>query len=146
VRVNREAYVAYLEGRHFSNKRTTESLTRARELFQKSIDIDPSYAPSCAGLVSCYELIGRAYEMKGMHSQARNVFQKFLAAAPDDPAVLALVGSRVRRVRRPRGGIADHFPSESAVGSRLCAAHLCGVGLHGASRPEPRLRVASSSL
>jgi tetratricopeptide (TPR) repeat protein len=58
--VNREAYLAYLEGRHFWNMRTTESLYRARALFQKSIDIDPSYAPSYAGLSYCFALLGSA--------------------------------------------------------------------------------------
>jgi TolB-like protein/Tfp pilus assembly protein PilF len=58
--VNREAYLAYLQGRYFWNKRTTQSLMRARELFQQSIDIDPSYAPSYAGLSYCYELLGSA--------------------------------------------------------------------------------------
>src|SRR5207302_336315 len=46
---------------------------------------DPSYA---IALVN----IGRAYEMKGMHPQARDAFEKVLAVAPDDPAVLALIG------------------------------------------------------
>jgi TolB-like protein/Flp pilus assembly protein TadD len=58
--VNRQAYLAYLEGRYFWNKRTTESLNRALALFQKSIAIDPSYAPSYAGLASCYALLGSA--------------------------------------------------------------------------------------
>jgi TolB-like protein/Flp pilus assembly protein TadD len=58
--VNREAYLAYLEGRYFWNKRTTESLTRALALFEKSVAIDPSYAPSYAGLADCYELLGSA--------------------------------------------------------------------------------------
>lgn len=58
--VNRQAYIAYLEGRYFWNKRTTESLTRALALFQQSIAIDPSYAPSYAGLADCYELLGSA--------------------------------------------------------------------------------------
>ena len=58
--VNRQAYLAYLEGRYFWNKRTTESLTRALALFQQSIAIDPSYAPSYAGLADCYELLGSA--------------------------------------------------------------------------------------
>jgi len=58
--VNRDAYLAYLEGRYFWNKRTTESLTRALALFQKSAAIDPSYAPSYAGLADCYELLGSA--------------------------------------------------------------------------------------
>lgn len=58
--VNRQAYLAYLEGRYFWNKRTSESLNRALALFQQSIAIDPSYAPSYAGLADCYELLGSA--------------------------------------------------------------------------------------
>jgi len=58
--VNREAYLAYLKGRYFWNKRTTGSLTRALALFQESVAIDPSYAPSYAGLAYCYELLGSA--------------------------------------------------------------------------------------
>ena len=58
--VNREAYLAYLEGRYFWNKRTAVSLTRALALFEKSVAIDPSYAPSYAGLAYCYELLGSA--------------------------------------------------------------------------------------
>jgi TolB-like protein/Tfp pilus assembly protein PilF len=58
--VNREAYLAYLEGRYFWNKRTAESLTRALDLFQQSVAIDPTYAPSYAGLADCYELLGSA--------------------------------------------------------------------------------------
>jgi TolB-like protein/Tfp pilus assembly protein PilF len=58
--VNREAYLAYLEGRYFWNKRTSESLSQALKLFQKSIAIDPTYAPPYAGLADCYELLGSA--------------------------------------------------------------------------------------
>jgi TolB-like protein/Tfp pilus assembly protein PilF len=58
--VNREAYLAYLEGRYFWNKRTSESLTRALALFQESIAADPTYAPPYAGLADCYELLGSA--------------------------------------------------------------------------------------
>jgi TolB-like protein/Flp pilus assembly protein TadD len=58
--VNREAYLAYLEGRYFWNKRTEEGFTRAITLFQRSIEIDPTYAPPYAGLADCYELLGSA--------------------------------------------------------------------------------------
>ena len=58
--VNREAYLAYLQGRYFWNKRTTQTLKRARDLFQQSIDFDPTYAPSYAGLAYCYALLGSA--------------------------------------------------------------------------------------
>jgi tetratricopeptide (TPR) repeat protein len=58
--VNREAYLAYLEGRYFWNKRTEEGFTKAITLFQRSIEIDPTYAPPYAGLADCYELLGSA--------------------------------------------------------------------------------------
>jgi TolB-like protein/Flp pilus assembly protein TadD len=58
--VNREAYLAYLEGRYFWNKRTEEGFSKAITLFKRSIEIDPTYAPSYAGLADCYELLGSA--------------------------------------------------------------------------------------
>ncbi len=58
--VNGEAYLAYLEGRYFWNKRTEEGFAKAMTLFQRSIEIDPSYAPPYAGLADCYELLGSA--------------------------------------------------------------------------------------
>jgi tetratricopeptide (TPR) repeat protein len=58
--VNRDAYEAYLEGRLFWNKRTTESLTKAVTLFQKAIQYEPAYAPAYAGLADCYSLLGSA--------------------------------------------------------------------------------------
>ena len=58
--VNPDAYLAYLEGRYFWNKRSEEGFTKAITLFQRSIEIDPTYAPPYAGLADCYELLGSA--------------------------------------------------------------------------------------
>jgi len=58
--VNREAYLAYLQGRYFWNKRTEEGFAKAITMFRRSIEIDPTYAPSYAGLADCYELLGSA--------------------------------------------------------------------------------------
>lgn len=58
--VNRDAYLLYLQGRYFWNKRTPDSFARAIGLFQRSIDIDPTYPPPYAGLADCYELLGSA--------------------------------------------------------------------------------------
>jgi tetratricopeptide (TPR) repeat protein len=58
--VNGDSYLAYLEGRYFWNKRTEDGFNKAIKLFQKSIDIDPTYAPPYAGLADCYELLGSA--------------------------------------------------------------------------------------
>jgi eukaryotic-like serine/threonine-protein kinase len=45
-----EAYNAYLQGRYFQQKRTTESLERAMVYYQQAIKLDPSYAPVWAEL------------------------------------------------------------------------------------------------
>lgn len=45
-----EAQDVYLRARYEWNKRTTQSLHRARELFQKAIDLEPSYPAAWAGL------------------------------------------------------------------------------------------------
>jgi len=58
--VNREAYLAYLEGRYFWSRRTTEEIQKAAASFERSIQFDPSYAPAYAGLADCYELFGSA--------------------------------------------------------------------------------------
>ena len=59
-RVNRDAYLLYLEGRYFWNRRTGESLSHAVTLFEQSVQIDPTYAPPYAGLADCYALLGSA--------------------------------------------------------------------------------------
>jgi tetratricopeptide (TPR) repeat protein len=56
--VNRDAEVAYLQGRFFWYKRTSDSLSKAVELFRKSIQIDPNYALAYSGLADSYSLLG----------------------------------------------------------------------------------------
>jgi TolB-like protein/DNA-binding winged helix-turn-helix (wHTH) protein len=51
-----QAYDLYLQGRYFWNKRTAASLQRAAEYFQQSIDKDPTYARSYAGLADSLAL------------------------------------------------------------------------------------------
>ena len=58
--VNREAYLAYLEGRYWWSKRTEGGFAKAITIFRRSIEIDPTYAPPYAGLADCYELLGSA--------------------------------------------------------------------------------------
>jgi TolB-like protein/DNA-binding winged helix-turn-helix (wHTH) protein len=48
-----EAYVAYLKGRYYWNKRTGDSLQTAEQYFQKAIDSDPNYAAAYSGLADC---------------------------------------------------------------------------------------------
>jgi TolB-like protein len=53
--VNAEAYEAYLKGRYFMQKRD-ESALRAKDYFERAIQLDPGYAPAYAGLSDFYVL------------------------------------------------------------------------------------------
>ena len=54
---NVEAYQAYLKGRYFWNKRTTDALKRGVEYFKQAIDLEPGYASAYAGLSDSYTLL-----------------------------------------------------------------------------------------
>jgi TolB-like protein/Flp pilus assembly protein TadD len=49
-----EAYQAYLKGRYYWNRRTSENLKKAIEQFKSATDRDPNYALAFAGLADCY--------------------------------------------------------------------------------------------
>jgi serine/threonine-protein kinase len=52
------AYDAYVRGRHAWDKRSEPALHDAIRFFQDSIDADPAYAPSYAGLADAYAQLG----------------------------------------------------------------------------------------
>ncbi len=56
--VKPEAYEAYLKGRYYWNKWTTEGYQKGTEYFELAIAKDPGYAPPYAGLADTYSTLG----------------------------------------------------------------------------------------
>jgi Tfp pilus assembly protein PilF len=54
---SKEAYALYLEGRHFLNTRTEESLKQAIERFEKALERDPEYALAYTGIADSYAVL-----------------------------------------------------------------------------------------
>jgi eukaryotic-like serine/threonine-protein kinase len=52
-----EAYQLYLKGRYYWDKRTAESLAKAKDYFQQAIDKDPNYALAYVGLAEYYYVL-----------------------------------------------------------------------------------------
>jgi eukaryotic-like serine/threonine-protein kinase len=50
------AYDAYLQGNYYANKRTGEAVTQAVADYRQAIQLDPTYAPSYAGLAGALTL------------------------------------------------------------------------------------------
>jgi len=55
---NAEAYTAYLKGRHFWNRRTTQALQKGIDYFQEAIDVDTDYARAHAGIADSNLILG----------------------------------------------------------------------------------------
>jgi serine/threonine-protein kinase len=72
---NAEAYQAYLKGRYFLNKFTSEGLKKSIEFFQQASDIDPNYALAYAGLADCY------YRLSNLSLPPKEAMPKVKAAA-----------------------------------------------------------------
>jgi adenylate cyclase len=54
---NVEAYTHYLRGRQLLNMRTRSSMTSARLLFARAVELDPLYARAHAGMANCDSLL-----------------------------------------------------------------------------------------
>ena len=53
-----EAYQLYLKGRFYWDKRTPDTLNKARDYFRQAIDKDPNYALAYLGLAEYYNALG----------------------------------------------------------------------------------------
>src|SRR5262249_4922475 len=53
-----EAYQLYLKGRYYWDKRTPDTLNKARDYFQQAVDKDPNYALAYVGLAEYYTAVG----------------------------------------------------------------------------------------
>ena len=56
--VSPDAYEDYLKGRYFWNKRTADSLKKAKDYFDNAIAKAPDYAPAYSGLADTFALLG----------------------------------------------------------------------------------------
>jgi adenylate cyclase len=65
------AFVLYLRGRYYWNKRTKEDLEKAIAYFGEAIQKDPNYALAHAGMADCYTLMGRH-----LYLPAKEAFEK----------------------------------------------------------------------
>ncbi len=55
---NSAAYDAYLKGRYFWNKRTTEGVRRGLDYFRQAIQLDPHFADGYEGVADSYAIMG----------------------------------------------------------------------------------------
>ena len=97
---NMEAYSAYLQGRAYFDARTSEWKDRAREAFNRAIELDSDFAPPYAGLATLVVNSGR-----GPHwEEARGFAEKALQLDPVLPLGHATLGLTQAVLGEPERG------------------------------------------
>jgi len=84
VTENVDAYEHYLRGRHYFHQITHASLTFARQMFSRAIEIDPTYARAYAGLADTESVIAQWMDRSPeQRAAADRASTKALELAPD---------------------------------------------------------------
>jgi len=79
-----EAYVLFLKGRHFFNRRSYAVLPKAIECFRSALELDPDYAQAHVGLALCHaHLAGIDLPGNQAYTLARDELETALALQPD---------------------------------------------------------------
>src|SRR5258708_12402446 len=91
---NSAAYQAYVKGRFFWNKRTTEGLQKGSKNFQEAVALDPAYTQADAGIADSYALLGlfTVIAPKVAFPNSTDAATKALDMDPELPAAHATLG------------------------------------------------------
>ncbi|HEX6134803.1 MAG TPA: protein kinase [Longimicrobiales bacterium] len=122
--VDPEAYRLYLEGRHYWNKRDTESFRRAVTLFRQSVDRDPLYAPAWAGLADSYEMLSASMLSPEQAIQvARAAAERALAIDGDLAEAHTALATILLNHELDWSGAERHFRRALALNPSYALAH-----------------------
>ncbi len=94
VKVDTRAYEEYLKGSYFNARVNRENLAKARDALQRSVKIDPNYAPAWAALGVTYRNEAQ-FGYRDLHegtAQARRALNRALALDPDRGHTWARLG------------------------------------------------------
>jgi len=81
---NTEAYLLYMQGRYYWNKRTAPDLRKAIESFQRATELDPNYALAFAGLADAYSLLPNYAGGSAMETKPKALTAALKALSIDD--------------------------------------------------------------
>ncbi len=94
---NPEAYNAYLQGRYYYERRTTNDIERAYQYFQRTVKLDPDYAPGWSALA--WAAIARAEDGPSFAEGYRDAMAAAQRALQLQPG-LAEAHAAVGRIKR----------------------------------------------
>jgi serine/threonine protein kinase/Tfp pilus assembly protein PilF len=79
------AYEAYLKGRYYYSKLSTDGYSEGLKYFQQAVRLDPNYAPAYVGVADCYKELGiwGALPPQESRSKAKEAVEKAIFLDPN---------------------------------------------------------------
>ena len=81
---NTEAYLLYMKGRYYWNRRTAPDLRKAIESFERATQLDPNYALAFAGLADSYSLLANFGGAPAIETKPKALTAALKALSIDD--------------------------------------------------------------
>jgi len=145
---NPEAYDSYLRGREYLYRNTKETYPQARQLFERAVELDPTYALAYSGLGFTYleeRIFQGSLDPKTLE-RAFALAQKALALDDSLPTAHLLLGYVYLAKRQHEQAIAAAERAIVLAPNYANAYAALGQILDFAGRPEDAIRVAEKAL
>ncbi len=151
---NPEAFQLFLAGRDRAELAGTADLKAAIELFQRSIALEPNYAPAWAQMARANIQLARwgGIDLQTGYAAARKAVDKAAALEPDSPVVLVALGwvrrtadwdwKGAREAFQRALGLEPNNPETLAAAAILC----CNLGLRTEGIQDARRAVELDPL
>ena len=120
-----EAYEAALRGRYFLERRTAEGIRKARESFNRAIDVEPTYAPAYVGLADAHILAATYADVPARESMAyaREAILKATALDDQDAAAHASLAVILTELDWDWAGAEREFKRARELNPNFASAH-----------------------
>jgi TolB-like protein/DNA-binding winged helix-turn-helix (wHTH) protein/Tfp pilus assembly protein PilF len=140
-----EAYEKYMKAEFFATNRSRSSLTKAVELLNEAIAIDPNYARAYASLANCYQLIG-FYEYlppSEAYPKAEEAARKAISLDKSNAEAHVALLSALTDYEHDWAGAEREFKATVAIDPNYASAYqYFGFALLGMGRGEEAVSVA----
>jgi eukaryotic-like serine/threonine-protein kinase len=141
-----DAYLLYLKGLHFLDKRDDGALRQAKDYFERALDQDPAFARAWTGLSGAYSALSALATLRAVdaYPQSRAAAERALQIDPDLPEAHVTLGTALSAYYWDFEEAADHYrralqlnPSD-ANAHRLHAEYLRFEGRFDEALAEAR--------
>jgi len=120
-----DAYLFYLKGLHFLDKRNDPSVRQAKDYFERALDLDPAFARAWTGLGDTYSALSALATVRAAHAypQSRAAAERALQIDPDLPEAHVTLATALSTYYWQFDAAADHYRRALELNPSYANAH-----------------------